>query len=41
MSEFLGGNDGWIDDPAAVEAVMNDLPFPVFSDIWTPIKDSV
>lgn len=40
MSEFLGGNDGWIDDPAAVEAVMNDLPFPVFSDIWTPIKDS-
>ena len=40
MNEFLGGNDGWIDDPAAVEAVMNDLPFPVFSDIWTPIKDS-
>lgn len=40
MSDFLGGNDGWIDDPAAVEAVMNELPFPVFQDVWNPIKGS-
>ena len=40
MSEFLGGNDGWVDDPRAVESVMNDLPFPVFQDVWQPIKDS-
>lgn len=31
---------GWVDDPREVEAVMNQLPFPVFSDVWNPIKDS-
>ncbi len=31
---------GWIDDPKMVEQIMSELPFPVFSDIWTPIKDS-
>ena len=37
MSRDLGG---WVDDPAAVEAVMEQLPFPVFSDVWQPIKDT-
>ena len=40
MSEFLGGKDGWIDNPAAVEETMNDLPFPVFQDVWQPLKDT-
>lgn len=35
MSSNLGG---WVNNPAAVEATMNDLPFPVFQDVWTPIK---
>jgi len=35
MSSDLGG---WIDDPAKVEEIMNDLPYPVFQDAWTPIK---
>ena len=29
---------GWVDDPAKVEEIMNDLPFPVFQDVWQPIK---
>lgn len=29
---------GWIDDPWAVDDIMNDLPYPVFQDAWTPIK---
>lgn len=37
MSERI---EGWVDDPAAVGQVMEDLPFPVFSDIWQPLKDS-
>jgi hypothetical protein len=37
MSEQIGG---WVDDPRQVEQVMESLPFPVFSDIWQPIKDS-
>jgi len=37
MSRDLGG---WVDDPAAVYAVMEQLPFPVFSDVWQPIKDT-
>lgn len=31
---------GWIDDPAQVEEVMKQLPFPIFNDVWTPIKDT-
>lgn len=31
---------GWVDDQKAVESVMKDLPFPVFQDVWTPIRDS-
>ena len=31
---------GWVDDPKAVESVMKDLPFPVFGDVWSSIKDS-
>lgn len=31
---------GWVDDKRGVEDVMNQLPFPVFSDVWTPIKDT-
>lgn len=31
---------GWVDDKQGVEDVMNQLPFPVFSDVWTPIKDT-
>ena len=37
MSSDLGG---WVNDPAKVEEVMTELPFPVFSDVWTNIKDS-
>lgn len=40
MSEFMQGNDGWIDDPEGVEKVMETLPFPIFQDIWSPIKDT-
>lgn len=29
---------GWVPDPAAVEAVMQTLPYPVFQDVWQPIK---
>lgn len=29
---------GWIDSPKDVESTMDNLPFPVFSDVWTPIK---
>jgi len=31
---------GWVDDKRGVEDVMNKLPFPVFSDVWTPIKNT-
>lgn len=31
---------GWIDDKEKVEQVMETLPFPIFNDVWTPIKDS-
>lgn len=31
---------GWVDDPQAVESVMQELPFPVFGDVWEPIKGS-
>lgn len=31
---------GWIDDPSQVEEVMKQLPFPIFNDVWTPIKDT-
>jgi len=31
---------GWVDDPHKVEQVMNDLPHPIFSDVWQPIKES-
>lgn len=31
---------GWVNDPKAVEAVMQQLPFPVFNDVWSPIKDT-
>lgn len=31
-------NFGWVDDPKSVEMVMETLPFPIFSDIWSPIK---
>jgi hypothetical protein len=37
MSKYF---QGWVDDPHKVEQVMNDLPHPVFSDVWTPIKGS-
>lgn len=40
MSEFMQGNDGWIDDPGKVEEVMSTLPFPVFQEVWEPIKDT-
>ena len=29
---------GWIDSPKDVESTMDNLPFPIFSDVWTPIK---
>lgn len=29
---------GWQDKPKEVAAVMNTLPFPVFGDVWEPIK---
>lgn len=32
---YLGG---WIDSPKDVESTMAKLPFPVFSDVWGPIK---
>ena len=35
MSDKL---QGWIDDPVKVEEIMNDLPFPVFQDVWQPLK---
>ena len=31
---------GWEDRPKAVEAVMSELPFPVFYDEYGPLKDS-
>ena len=31
---------GWIDDPKAVEQSMSQLPFPVFSDLWSATKES-
>jgi intein/homing endonuclease len=31
---------GWVNKPNLVEKVMNRLPFPVFNDVWAPIKDS-
>ena len=31
---------GWIDDPAGVEHAMGDLPFPVFADVHSAIKDT-
>lgn len=38
MSKYPHRMGGWVDDPWAVDKVMNDLPFPVFQDVWTPIK---
>ena len=32
--------NGWIDDQDSVESVMNDLPFPIFGDVWSDIKGS-
>lgn len=29
---------GWIDDPRGVEEAMSDLPYPVFSDIYSSMK---
>jgi intein/homing endonuclease len=34
------GHQGWIRDEKAVDAVMDNLPYPVFSDVWSPIKGS-
>lgn len=34
------GPQGWINDPKAVDELMKDLPYPVFSDVWSPIKGS-
>jgi hypothetical protein len=31
---------GWVNDPRAVEAIMQQLPFPIFNDVWSSIKDS-
>lgn len=31
---------GWVDDPKSVELIMETLPFPVFQDVWSPIKDT-
>lgn len=31
---------GWVDQPKSVEKVMEDLPFPVFADVHSQIKDS-
>ena len=31
---------GWVDDPKQVEAIMETLPYPVFQDVWQPIKGS-
>lgn len=31
---------GWIKNEKAVEKVMDSLPFPIFGDIWSPIKDT-
>ena len=33
-------NSGWIDDQWAVEAVMGELPYPVFGDIYGDTKGS-
>jgi hypothetical protein len=33
-------HQGWIRDEKAVDAVMDNLPYPVFSDVWSPIKGS-
>lgn len=30
----------WIDDPRAVEMLMNKLPFPMFADVRAPIQDT-
>lgn len=32
--------NGWVDDQGSVESVMQELPFPIFGDVWSPIKDS-
>lgn len=37
MSQEL---QGWINDPRKVEEVMKTLPFPIFGNVWEPIKDS-
>lgn len=31
---------GWINSPEKVESSMKSLPYPVFGDIWSSIKDS-
>jgi hypothetical protein len=31
---------GWVDDQKSVESIMKELPFPVFGDVWAPIKDT-
>lgn len=38
MSLDLSHLGGWIDSPKDVESTMAKLPFPVFSDVWGPIK---
>lgn len=40
MSNDLSHLGGWVDDQKAVEKIMQSLPFPVFQDVWNPIKDS-
>lgn len=40
MSNDYSDFFGWHDDQHAVENVMSQLEFPVFGDVWAPIKDS-
>jgi len=32
--------NGWVDDQDSVESVMQELPFPIFGDVGSDIKDS-
>jgi len=36
----MSNSFGWIKNEKAVEKVMDSLPFPIFGDIWSPIKDT-
>lgn len=36
----MSRHQGWIDDPFAVNQIMEQLPFPVFGDVSQSIKDS-